>query len=232
MMKSLVALLAPLMVSCLHAQPEPVQVSSLTPNAPVAITGTITCSGKISSSEPKDTASGTLDFANTSERGIVALEVMVAVRCRHDSESIRYHFDDLFFRANGLSPRDSVTKAIPELEASLTPYSLLVESPRVEVKIELVEFVDGSVWGDSAMLEAVRVRRRNRESQLGRLSSASSDGEFDSILNEMLAKPGDPFAYSMAYKISMVRKESAQAARADVRDRLRVAANREASGKF
>jgi hypothetical protein len=232
MIKLQVALFAPLMVSCLYAQPEPAQVSSLTPDAPVAITGTITCSERISSSEPKDTASGRLDFASTSERGIVALEAMVAVRCRHDSESIRYHFDDLFFKANGLSPGDSITKAIPELEGSMVPYSPLVESPRVEVKIELVEFVDGSVWGDSTMMDAVRVRRRNRESQLGRLSSASSDGEFDSILNEMLAKPEDPFAYSMAYKISMVRKESAQAALADVRDRLRVAENREASGKF
>ena len=228
----LVPLLAPLMISSLYAQPEPVQVSSLTADAPVAITGAITCSEKIGISEPKDTASGTLDFANTSERGIVALEAMVAVRCRHDSESIRYHFDDLFFTANGLSPRASIRKAIPELEGSMASYSPLVESPRVKVKIQLVEFADGSVWGDSTVMNAVRVRRKNRESQLGRLASASNDGEFDSILNKMLAKPEDNFVYSMAYKISMVRKKSAQAALADVRDRLRVAENREASGKF
>lgn len=127
MMKSLVALLAPLMVSCLHAQPEPVQVSSLTPNAPVAITGTITCSGKISSSEPKDTASGTLDFANTSERGIVALEVMVAVRCRHDSESIRYHFDDLFFKADTSQNRCSRQEF--RLICNLTPTSPTTVKP-------------------------------------------------------------------------------------------------------
>lgn len=65
-------------------------------------------------------------------------------------------------------------------------------------------------------MNAVRVRRKNRESQLGRLASASDDGEFDSILNKMLAKPENNFVYSMAYKISMVRKKSAQAALAEL----------------
>jgi len=55
------------------------------------------------------------------------------------------------------------------------------------------------------------------------------------MLKEILspANVGDPFVYTMAHKINMVREESGtQAARAKVAESLRVARERETSGNF
>ena len=80
----------------------------------------------------------------------------------------------------------------------------------------------------------LRLRRKNIEAFLGRMALAADNSEFDSMLNATLSSfAGDPFAYTMAFKISEVRQQSGtDAARSEVRERLAVAEQREASGKF
>jgi hypothetical protein len=93
----------------------------------------------------------------------------------------------------------------------------------------------GLLGGDSRVIGDLHVRRKNIESLLALLESTSSDQEFDSMLKEILspANVGDPFVYTMAHKINMVREESGtQAARAKVAESLRVARERETSGNF
>ena len=53
------------------------------------------------------------------------------------------------------------------------------------------------------------------------------------MLTDALSTEKSPYAGTAAYKISLVREQSGtESARVEVRERLRVAREREASGKF
>lgn len=215
----------------LLAQSEPAVITNTSADAPVAITGNATCSEKVENSQVASSASGELQFTNTSDQAIVAIEAFAAVRCMHSGQAINYHFDRLFFKAHGLPSGDSISHFIPDWNRESEP--LPPSHPRVDVTIRFIQFEDGSTWGDSKLLAAVRIRRKHEEALLGRLASAPDHEGFDSILNAALANSEDNFVYSTAYKINALRKEAGEdAAIADVRDRVRVAEERESSGKF
>jgi len=228
-------LVLPLMTAPgLQAQSEPATVYNLTSNAPVTVTGNVTCSEKIERSA--DTA-GELKFTNTSSLNIVSFEAVAILRCKGSSPfPINYHFDRLFFEARGLPSEESVSHFVPTADSQESRFdATAAPTPsHVDVEILFVQFEDGSTWGDSRVIGKLRVRRQKIESVLNRLASASDDQEFDSTLTAILsATPQDPVAYTTAYKIGMVRKNSGtESARASVRERLRVAGEREASGKF
>jgi hypothetical protein len=229
-MRTLFVVLALMAASTMYAQPEAATVYNTRSNAPVTVSGNVNCS-------ENSIASGELTFTNTSTRNIVELEATARVKCmRGAGQLIRYHHNGLFFQTHGLASGESVIKAVPEADEQLPRFDPggAPAVPRVDVEILFVQFEDGSTWGDASVIRDLRVRRKSIEALLGRLASVPDDRDFDSMLDDTLAAfTGDPFAYTMAFKISEVRKESGtEAARIAVRERLRVAEEREASGKF
>ncbi len=225
-------------IPVLCAQPDVAALYNNSPDAPVTITGNVTCPTQDRSHHP---ASGELSFTNGSRLGIVALEAVAKVKCRDGSgQSVRYHHSTLFFKVHGLEPGDRISDSIPDLpdivlQDPQPPTKTPIASSRVEVQVRFVLFEDGSVWGDRDAITALRLRRKKIESLLARLLAAPTDQEFDSVLDAALSPTStqDPFATSAAFKVNLVRKESgAESARANVRDQLRIAAEREASGKF
>jgi hypothetical protein len=90
-------------------------------------------------------ASGELHFTNTSEKGIVALEADAEVMCMHSRQSIKDHFDRLFFKANGLAPGESFAHFIPDWDQESVPDQNF--PAHIDVKIVFIQFEDGTIWG-------------------------------------------------------------------------------------
>ena len=210
-------------------------VYNATPNAPVAVSAKVNCFEKIKGAKTYNITSGEVTFTNTSGRNIVALEAATSVKCmRGRAMPTVYHYDRLFFQANGLAAGESISGPVEDMGDELFPrdISAAPTPSHATVEIQFVQFEDGSTWGDSSMITQSRARRHEIESFLGQLSSAGSDQEFDSMLDKALSST-KILPHATAYKVSLIRqKAGTKAARADVRERLRVATGREASGKF
>src|SRR5215831_16496246 len=85
-MKILFLFIPLLTASAVHAllgQLEAATVYNATSNAPLAIAGNVTCSETVKDPTRYSTASGELNFTNTSSRGIVALDASAIVKCSH-----------------------------------------------------------------------------------------------------------------------------------------------------
>ena len=203
-------------------------------NAPVAVTGNVVCTERVENSVISSKASGELQFLNTSNQNVIALEATAKVKCAHgEIRVVHYHHDGLFFRVHGLGSGQSISQLLPEQKSGS---AITQEStpPQMDVEIRFVQFEDGSIWGDSSLMPNVRTHRKRMGLVLRHLASALNDQEFDSKLNALLAdKSQDPYAYTMAYKISVLRSQSGtRAARRRVQQDLRIATERESQGKF
>lgn len=142
--------LSVLTASIVYAQPRAAAVYNSTANAPVAVTGNVTCSEKIKGRTIYTTASGELNFRNTSNLGAVDIEASASVQCMHGPPYlVRYHHGTLFFMPNGLASGESISKpvALPDGQSSRLDHNAAPTPPRVDVEIHFVQFEDGTTWG-------------------------------------------------------------------------------------
>ena len=173
---------------------------------------------------------------NNSSQSLLAVRVTVNAATRYGDQPVTFRYDG-FFKESGITPGldfDVVDEGMYANEERTYVNGVLVEPPppnfvcHAKVKVEFIQFEDGSIWGDYETKKDVTARRAKNIAILTHLVEAYDTGgqtAFDAALNEPELKER---AYQMKYEAEFFKTTMIGLAKM----RLSAGQKRQASGIF
>jgi hypothetical protein len=168
---------------------------------------------------------GAVGVRNISGKTIIALAVIVKTALTE----IRYNHD-FFFKDYGLAPGE--TLGIPVGDGLTVTFDATNLRERADSELKFVQFDDGTTWGDNAVLESLKADRAGTELYLRGLLQAYADQGEKGLVSVLQTRPKGG-AYNDYQRLIHLQKESGTAATLEaIRSRLKIAEERDATGKF
>jgi len=170
---------------------------------------------------------GTVTVRNIAGKSALALVLTIKTA----TSEMRYSHD-FFFKKGGLAPEE--TFDIPIGGGLTFTFNAMTTKARADAELRFIQFDDGSTWGDKAAAESLIADRARVEVYLRGLLAAYTDQGERGLVSALRTPPHlHSSAYEVYQRLMRMQKESGTAATLEgIRTRLKVAADREATGKF
>jgi hypothetical protein len=229
-MKTLLMLLLLSAAALAQTTEKAVVTDNTDPQSPVALVSNMTCTETVTGQQMLEKGDGSAVITNVSQRNIMAVVVALTYHCIRALTNKDMYQHDFFFKKGGLTPGD--TLPIP-LEEGISGLSSVFPPPVpsfVTTKVVYVQYDDGTFWGDPNAKASMDLQRQEERAFYSQLASPPSEADFVAAMNA--PKPGTS-EFPAAHPVKMAYSQSGFAsALAIVNDRLTLANNRYATGKF
>jgi len=201
----------------------------------------LTFSGTASFKEHRDadqvifTRIGSATLTNVSGQPIMAIVAKFTTTAFRETGSMSY-IHDFFFKSEPLAP--GATHDIPLRSMQLGPHKINAipdTPPSFEVRVQFVQLADGTTWGDSAVAATIASYRKDVSDFLARLLEIYNSQGATALANEIQADRSDTSIAITPVRQGMVQMythSGIEAVLADIKNRQRIAAAYEATGKF
>jgi hypothetical protein len=200
-----------------------------------ASSGIVAFDGKVDIAETVGTNGGTfvskgsIRLKNISQKQIIAIQAVINLVGFHWQQP-KLYTHDFFFKVHGIASSDSVEIAM-DLNFTGSGVNPIEKEPSLRAELVFVQFDDGTIEGDKAKAEAVLSQRTQVEDFLRSLSATPDE----SALLAELAKPQPKRSLVEALAAGLEGYQhdfGTEATKADIQNRLKNAALRQATGKF
>jgi len=171
---------------------------------------------------------------NVSTKNIIALVATIKYAGFRGPGTTMLYRHDFFFKQHGLEAGESFEIPIKR-DGGEEPFNIITIDSYATAELQFVQFDDGSTWGDKNAAEALFAQRLDTEAYLNRLLAAYKQrgpSAFPSAL-EQDQPIANTSAFAVCQRLLLIYRQFGAAATADnVKTRLKLAADRRATGKF
>jgi hypothetical protein len=191
-MRALIAVLALSVLGFGSAQPISVQLADeSTPDAPVAIAGTVAVNDEIVGEWLKFSYATDLSAVNISSKGVLAVVIKMHVRGINSTGMGSTLRKDYFFLPRGLEPNTEFSihgTDGPILERRDRVVARRTRSKAV-AKVAFIQFIDGSTWGDVDEAQGMLEERSLTQKELEFLEQVYTTSGEERFMAEIMEGP-------------------------------------------
>jgi hypothetical protein len=170
---------------------------------------------------------------NETSKNVLALVAIIrAAGFRGPGTEMLYRHD-FFFKDHGLGPGDTFDIPI-DSNLSMKPFNVTTLKSHADAELLFLQFDDGSTWGDQTIAESLIAQRGDVEAYLHRLLltyTDHGDKAFVAALQDAPKAGESAFAVSQ-HLLTLYDQFGTPSTVDNVRARLKIASERDASGKF